>query len=172
MVTSKNSAAMRSSASVESRLPVDDEELLAQCALFDVHRVSRAMTVLYNAYLRETGLSMAQFTLLRNIAAMAPAGIKQIAEAMLMDRTSVTRLLEPLIKQQLIVIEVGEDRRYRSVVVTPEGLAAVARSETAWLKAQRELFKRIGSAQWRTMRTALRKTLHLVREMEESVGDA
>ncbi|WP_137923780.1 MarR family winged helix-turn-helix transcriptional regulator [Cupriavidus sp. 2SB] len=148
-------------------LPQDDLELLDQCTLFDVHRLSRLLTGIYNGYLRESGLTIAQFTLLRNIHALAPAGMKRIAEAMLMDRTSVTRLIEPLIKDGLLRDEVGQDRRYRNIVLTAKGLVAVTRSEEAWSRAQEDLYNRIGAKQWRTLRTALRDTIQLVRAMSD-----
>ncbi|WP_454743275.1 MarR family winged helix-turn-helix transcriptional regulator [Cupriavidus necator] len=148
-------------------LPEDDRELLDQCTLFDVHRLARLLTSLYNGYLRESGLTIAQFTLLRNIHALAPAGMKRIAEAMLMDRTSVTRMIEPLLKEGLLRDEVGEDRRYRNLVLTAKGLVAITRSEEAWSRAQEDLYSRIGAKQWRTLRTALRDTTQLVREMND-----
>jgi DNA-binding MarR family transcriptional regulator len=147
-------------------VPRRDAELLEQCALFDVHRLSRALTVLYNKHMRETGLTMAQFTLLRNIAALAPAGMTQIAEAMLMDRTSVTRLIEPLIQLGLLTTEPGVDRRVRNVIVTAQGLAALERSERAWRQAQQEFYDCVGPEQWRATRGALRTTLKMVREQD------
>lgn len=147
-----------------------DAELLDQCALFDVHRLGRVMSALYNQHMRETGMTMAQFTLLRNIAAMAPAGITQIADAMLMERTSVTRLIEPLIQRGYLATEPGEDRRVRNVIVTKEGLAAVKNSERAWKSAQLEFYETIGPEQWRATRGALRATLKLVRDRILSSG--
>ncbi len=148
-------------------MPEEDTRLVEQCLLFDVHRLGRAMTSLYNAYLRETDLTIAQFTLLRNIAAMAPVGMTEIAEAMLMDRTSVTRLIEPLVKRDLIATEAAQDKRRRNVVVTRRGLATVAKSEKAWRDAQSDLLARVGPEQWRGLRGALRQTLRLVRETED-----
>lgn len=150
-------------------LPNNDKDLLTQCALFDVHRLSRLLTGMYNSYLRDTGLTMAQFTLLRNIDVLAPAGMKQIAHAMLMDRTSVTRLIDPLIKQGFLTDSVGEDRRFRNIIVTAKGQSAIAKSEGAWTLAQQELFKCIGSEQWRSLRTALRDTIHVVRDNHEDI---
>ena len=83
-----------------------------------------------------------------------------------MDRTSVTRLIEPLIQRGLLATEPGEDRRVRNVIATKEGLAALHRSERAWREAQREFYDCVGPAQWRATRGALRTTLKLVREQE------
>jgi len=110
---------------------------------------------------------MAVFTLLRNIAAMRPTGISQIADAMLMDRTSVTRLIDPLIKSGYLKAEsVPEDRRVRNISVTSAGRKALARSRGAWQEAQKDLYDIIGSDQWMSMRRALRDTVRMVREQE------
>lgn len=147
--------------------------LLEQCALFDLHRASRVLTTLYNAHLRETGMTMALFTLLRNIAALSPAGVSQIADAMLMDRTSVTRLIDPLIKSGYLTSEPGlEDRRVRNISITPAGLEALERSRGAWQAAQQELFDIIGADQWMVMRRALRETVHMVRKQQEAAGSS
>lgn len=155
----------RSHGSAAAKRSLQQVHLLEQCALFDLHRASRVLTTLYNGHLRESGMTMALFTLLRNIAALSPAGVTQIADAMLMDRTSVTRLIDPLIKNGYLKSEPGlEDRRVRNISITPAGLKALARSQDAWQEAQQELFKIIGPEQWMAMRRALRDTVHMVRK--------
>jgi DNA-binding MarR family transcriptional regulator len=152
---------------------VKDAAMLDQCALFDLHRTSRVLTTLYNAHLRVTGMTMAQFTLLRNIAALSPAGVTQIAEAMLMDRTSVTRLVEPLIKTGYLVSKSGEsDRRVRNISITAAGRRAIEKSHEAWQNAQQELYDIIGKDQWLSMRRALRDTVHMVRDKHGALGEA
>ncbi|WP_254601404.1 MarR family winged helix-turn-helix transcriptional regulator [Burkholderia lata] len=146
------------------RGPTADLAFLDQCVLFDVHRVSRVLTALYNSHLREAGVTVTQFTLLQSINAIAPAGITRVAESMVMDRTSVTRLIEPLLAQGFLATEPGEDRRFRNLVVTKEGKKAIARAEPAWRAAQAELHSRVGTTQWLHMRDALRTTLKLMRQ--------
>jgi DNA-binding MarR family transcriptional regulator len=150
--------------------PTDKDALLEQCALFDVHRVARILTSHYNAHLRPSGLSMAQFTLIRNIAALGTGGqshMSKVAEAMLMDRTSVTRMIEPLVSNGLLeVLPNPADRRVRDVRVTRKGEQALVRSERCWKRAQEELYSTIGSKQWLAMRRALRETVHLVRHSD------
>lgn len=151
---------------------MDREALLNQCALFDVHRLSRVLTSMYNAKLRESGLTMVQFTILRNLAAMEITPITGLARALDMERTSVTRLLTPLQEGGLIGFSAEEDRRVRNVHITKKGLAALKRSEPAWREAQEALFGAIGEPAWLDLRTSLRKTLHAVREVNaEAVAD-
>ena len=91
--------------------PSEMADLVSQCALFDVNRLSRLLTGLYNEKMKEVPLSISQYTLLVNIEALAPARVTEVANAMLMDRTSVPRLTEPLITRGLLKIEQSEEDR-------------------------------------------------------------
>ena len=145
----------------------DDADLLSQCALFDVHRLGRILTGLYNAKMRDVPLSISQYTLVTNIAALQPARVTEVASAMLMDRTSVTRLIEPLISRGLLKMEQDtEHRRVRNLTVTVKGRSALQKSELAWQAAQREFHDIVGSEKWLLLRKTLRDTIHLVRDRQ------
>lgn len=147
-------------------------DLVSQCALFDVNRLSRLLTGLYNAKMKDVPLSISQYTLIVNIEALAPARVTEVANAMLMDRTSVTRLTEPLITRGLLKIEQGEeDRRVKNLTVTAKGRAALRASAQAWQDAQQALYDAIGPDQWKLLRKTLRDTVHMFRE-HELVEDA
>lgn len=141
--------------------------LLRECALFDIQRASRVVAGLYNAHLRDSGLTIAQFSLLRNIAALQPVGIVRLAGALAMERTSVTRLLEPLIDEALARASAGEDRRVRNIEVTATGMARIRAAGKGWRAAQRELLDTLGRTQWMAMRKALRTTVRRVKERKE-----
>lgn len=140
------------------------DRLLSECALFDIQRASRVVASLYNSHLRDAGITIAQWSLLRNIAAMQPVSIGRLAEALAMERTSVTRLVEPLIYHRLARSEAGDDKRVRNLEVTAKGMAKVRSGEKHWHAAQRELMATLGSGKWLAMRDSLRSTIRLVRE--------
>jgi DNA-binding MarR family transcriptional regulator len=157
--------------------PAGMAELVSQCALFDVNRLSRLLTGLYNEKMKDVPLSISQYTLVVNIEALAPARVTEVADAMLMDRTSVTRLTEPLITRGLLKIEQSEeDRRARNLTVTAKGRAALRASEQAWQDAQMAFYEAVGPEQWNILRKTLRDTIHIFREhereLEIATGDA
>jgi DNA-binding MarR family transcriptional regulator len=97
-----------------------------------------------------------------------------VASAMLMDRTSITRLTEPLIARGLLKIAQGEeDRRVKHLTVTAKGRAALRASEQAWQDAQRTVYEALGPEQWKLLRKTLRDTVHMFREhaLDESVSE-
>lgn len=148
--------------------PPRADPLLKECALFDLQRASRVISSLYNARLRASGITIAQFTLLRNIEALAPVSMARLAQAMAMERTSITRLIEPLIGRGLVETAAGEDRRVRNISLTPRARAQLRRARARWELAQADLMHALGPAQWRAMRDALRTTVKRVRQRHES----
>jgi DNA-binding MarR family transcriptional regulator len=140
------------------------DKLLSECALFDIQRASRAVAGLYNARLRSAGITVAQWSLLRNISHMGPVSVGRLADALAMERTSVTRLIEPLVELGYVRSFAGADRRVRNLELTAAGLAKVRAGKRHWHAAQRELMETLGACNWRAMRNSLRSTIRLVRE--------
>lgn len=146
----------------------NNNPLLNECALFNLQRASRVVSSLYNARLRGSGITIAQFSLMRSIEALQPVSMASLARAMAMDRTSITRVIEPLVASGLVTRSVGEDRRVREVALTAKGGRSVRRGKKRWEKAQQQLFDALGSKRWLALRTALRTTVRSVRDLEPS----
>ncbi len=146
----------------------NNNPLLNECAQFDLQRASRVVSSLYNARLRGSGITIAQFSLMRSIEALQPVSMASLARAMAMDRTSITRVIEPLVASGLVTRSVGEDRRIREVALTAKGSRSVRSAKKRWEKAQQQLFGALGSKRWLALRTALRTTVRSVRDLEPS----
>lgn len=146
-----------------------DSSLLTECALFDLQRASRVVSSLYNEKLRGCGITIAQFTLMRSIEALQPVGMARLAKAMAMDRTSVTRVIEPLVARGFVTASVGDDRRVRNLELTAKGSATTRRAKKRWEAAQRQLLGALGDREWLSLRKSLRATVRSVRDLEPSV---
>ncbi|MBP1778092.1 MAG: transcriptional regulator, MarR family [candidate division NC10 bacterium] len=123
------------------------------CAAF--RKAARALTLLYDAYLRPSGLRVTQYSLLKNVLARQPVGVNKLADATVTDRTTLTRNLRILQRRGLIEIREGEDRRAREVTVTPRGRDTVAKATPAWKRAQAYVIGQVGTAHWRILREEL-----------------
>ncbi len=139
--------------------------LLNECALFDLQRASRVISSLYNDRLRGCGITIAQFSLIRSIEALQPVGMARLAQAMAMDRTSVTRVIEPLLERGLVTASVGDDRRVRNLELTAKGSVVVRRATKRWEGAQRQLLGALGNGPWLALRKSLRTTVRRVRDL-------
>ena len=115
-----------------------------RCACANIRRTDRVVTGFYDERLALSGLSTTQFTLLSTLAQAAPISINRLAEFMEMDRTTLTRNLGLLMKQHLVRLEEGEDRRMRLVLLTGEGEQALGRAWPLWQEAQARIERAFG----------------------------
>ena len=104
-------------------------ELLAECACFDLRNATRAVSRMYEDFLRDEGLNGTQFSLLSLIRAGKELSISTLGRAMALDRTSITRALAPLERDGLIRSRPGADKRIRIVSVTNKGRKLVEDAE-------------------------------------------
>ena len=138
-------------------------ELLTECACFDLRRATRAVSRMYDDFLRDEGLNVTQFSLLRLIYVEKELSISTLGRYMVMDRTSITRALAPMERDGLIHSRSGADKRIRIVSVTNKGRKLVDDAEPKWRQAQEALIETIGEGRWRAMCTVLRDTTRMVR---------
>src|SRR4051812_38930012 len=90
-----------------------------RCTCFNLRKAARAVTQLYDEVMRPTGLRATQFSLLSVVWIAGRISITALAEAAVMDRTTLKRNLELLERAGLVRIQPGEDARVREVSLTP-----------------------------------------------------
>src|SRR5512138_470295 len=116
----------------------------AECAAAGLRRASRTLNQLYAGNLAPSGLEPTQFTLLVACAVAGAARMTALAEALAMDRTTLTRNLKPLERRGLVRVAEGDDRRVREVSLTPRGRAALAAAIPLWKSAQDDVSAAFG----------------------------
>ena len=92
-----------------------------ECACFSLRKAARAVTQLYDDALKPARVLATQLPLLATSARLERATVTKLAEAMVMDRTTLTRNLRPLERDGLLRTEPGADRRVREVSLTKKG---------------------------------------------------
>jgi len=116
----------------------------AACACGRLRRATRALTQLYDDAMAPAGLHVTQFSLLRTLARSGPARITDLAAAALLDRTALSRNLDPLLARGLVAIVPGRDARTREVSLTRAGIRAIRLAEPHWKRAQADVARRLG----------------------------
>ncbi len=106
-------------------------------------------------------LRATQFNLLVASALASEATVTQLAEALVMDRTTLTRNLKPLESQGLLTINAGTDRRKHLVRLTERGRQALATALPYWEQAQDRVVTRLGQPQWHTLLAELKTVVTL-----------
>jgi DNA-binding MarR family transcriptional regulator len=145
-------------------------ELLADCACFDLRKATRAVSRMYDDFLRDAGVNVTQFSQLRLIGAEQEISVATLGRYMVMDRSSVTRALAPLERDGLINSRPGADKRFRLVSLTNKGRKLVEDAEPKWRRAQEALMEAIGANRWSMMCSLLRDTTRLVRRRTVDVA--
>lgn len=131
-----------------ARMPLD-------CVCLGLRRASRLVTRHYEAHLRTEDLTAGQFSVLAAMAAGQDLRTT-IADALGMDRSTLSRTVQPLIDRGLVATSVGTtDRRIRRLVLTPTGLEVLARAIPLWQRAQAERARLLAPLHWDDVRAAL-----------------
>lgn len=136
--------------------------MLATCACLNLRKASRVVTQIYDEALQPSGLRSTQLPVLITLATDEPMTISNLAGELLMERTSLARLLRPLEIAGLIKIAPGEDRRTRGVSLTERGQDAIVEAIPLWEKAQAFVVDRLGRRRWRDLRENLSAAVTLV----------
>jgi DNA-binding MarR family transcriptional regulator len=115
------------------------------CACGRLRRATRALTQLYDDAMAPAGVRITQFSLLRTLGRDGPLRICDLAERLLLDRTALSRNLDPLIEQGHVDLVRGLDARTREAALTRKGLAALRAATPHWMRAQKQVAARLGN---------------------------
>lgn len=116
------------------------------CANANLRRAARSSTQMYDQFLVPSGLQITQFTLLVSCAIAGPVPITNLADVLVMDRTTLARNLKPLEKRGLVKISEGKDRRVRLVELREKGYDVLMKALPLWRNAQLQIEKGFGKA--------------------------
>ncbi|NOT12598.1 MAG: winged helix-turn-helix transcriptional regulator [Methylococcaceae bacterium] len=114
------------------------------CVGFNLRKATRAVTQLYDEMLRPAGIRVTQYSLLVVLKIVGPVLVTDLAEKIVMDRTTLSRNLELMEKQGLVNVVPGEDRRTRCVTITESGSAVLLEAYPLWQHAQDKIRESMG----------------------------
>ena len=131
------------------------------CACTTLRKAARAVGRLYDSALAGTGLTANQLAILRSLARTGPQPLSRLAEAMVMDRTSLYRALSPLERADQVSIEAAGTGRARVARLTPEGRRVMEAAAASWESVQGRLVGDFGPSAWSAMAESLRDIIAL-----------
>lgn len=142
------------------------------CVCYNTRKAARAITRLYDDLLRPSGVRATQLTLLMVVEALGEPSITELAEQLVMDRTTLARDLRPMEAAGWVAVAPGTDRRTRIVRLTPAGGAALRAALPLWRAAQAALVDRgVGESEWARMRGDLSRLVTLAQRSPRPVED-
>jgi MarR family transcriptional regulator for hemolysin len=120
--------------------------------------VSRKTRTLFNARVRETGLTLARARTLLRIARSGAANQRELAEELEIETATLVRLIDGLETQGLIErCSVEGDRRAKQVVLTREGTAEAKLVDGMVDRIREEVLSEIGDADLQLFHSVLKR---------------
>jgi DNA-binding MarR family transcriptional regulator len=130
------------------------------CACLQLRKVTRKVTQMYDRALEPVGLTTAQFSALSFINRTPDVSVGDVAARLVMDPTTATRLLRPLMRDKLIELASSkEDKRRRAIRLTPKGRKTYENALPLWRAAQNSLGETLGKPQFRALWDTLQTSL-------------
>lgn len=113
------------------------------CTGARLRRLTRRVTAFYEHHMRDSGLKLSQYSLLAQLAHSAQS-LTTLADRMEVDRTTLTRNLQPLLQRGWIEEFSGSDARQRLFALTASGERVRRAARVRWRQAQAALETHLG----------------------------
>ena len=126
----------------------------AACACTALRKASRAVTRLYDEAMADTGMSVIQFSILCHLGQHGPLPLMELADLLVMERTTLYRALNPLRRRNWVLLSDGTARA-KSASLAAGGTKALAAATGAWEAAQEGLLERLGLEEWMRLESSL-----------------
>ena len=136
--------------------PVDESIVdFLPCACASIRRASRAVTQLYDQWLRAHGIEGPQFALLAILDRLGETNQSTMGQRFDLEKTTLSRNLKVLKQKGWIETLPGHDARERRVRLTANGRHRLAAARPTWKKAQAQLRFALSEHDWN-------RTLHVL----------
>lgn len=142
------------------------------CTSFKLRQLSRRVSQHYDRVVAASGLKTTQYSLLSQVEHLGPVRPSDLAAAMAMDNSTLTRNLQLLVADGWVEIGPGEDGRSRLVAITAAGHAKRIEAQRDWKRAQLALNERLGTARVAELHALLDDCLATLSDTELENSDA
>jgi DNA-binding MarR family transcriptional regulator len=126
--------------------PAGTAALPRGCTNFKLRQLTRRVSQHYDRIVAGAGLKTTQYSLLAQIESLGPVRPSDLAAAMAMEPSTLTRNLQPLVANGWVELGPGADGRSRLVTATAAGRAKRGEAQRDWKRAQLALNERLGAA--------------------------
>jgi len=141
------------SASAAGRLAILS---IGLCNCSALRKATRRVSQLYDDALAAYGIKVTQRSILEHIADAGAPSVSELANAMAMDRSAMTRNLQPLEREGWVKALINpNDRRSRYISLTAAGQAKLVETFDAWKTAQAGFERTFGQKAAADLRAAL-----------------
>ena len=115
------------------------------CTALRFRKAARRVSQIYDEHLAPYGVTITQYGLLAHIQRLEGISIGELAAELVMDPTTLTRNLRPLITHDFVAVAPGKrDKRARALRLTVEGRETLRKGAAGWRAAQRNMADVLG----------------------------
>jgi len=130
---------------------LNDPNNCIMCTLNQLRKATRAVAKINDAALAPIHLKSTQFSLLVTLEKCGDIPLSELANRLVMERTTLTRNLKPLIEKGFISSKTEQDKRLRILSITLQGKQTLLEAEPLWRDAQLSLVNKIEKERWSTL---------------------
>ncbi len=139
------------------------------CTNFKLRQLVRRVSQRYDVEVGKAGLKTTQYSLLSHVLKLGPIRPGDLAAAMTMDASTLTRNLKPMLAAGWLQMSAGDDGRSRLVHITDAGRDKRAEAQRHWKAAQDGLNQLLGVDRVRAIHALVDDSLALLQPVS---GDA
>jgi len=143
------------------------------CTNFKLRQLSRRVSQRYDQELAKAGIKTTQYSLLTHLVKLGPIRPGDLAQAMTMDASTLTRNVKPLVAAGWVELGAGADGRSRLVGLTAAGHGKWIESRRHWRVAQASLNQLLGAERVQALHVLIDDSLSLLATLpfSEDVDD-
>jgi DNA-binding MarR family transcriptional regulator len=131
------------------------------CLCQRIQRAGRIIGRRFDEAFRPLGINNWQFSILIALKYLGSPTIGELADALGMDRTTVTKNLKPLSRRTLLRVSADEhDARARRITLTEAGEAILAEAGDGWRQAQQSVTAHIPPEEFAVLASSLERFQH------------
>ena len=115
------------------------------CYCLKIRRTAAVITNFYDKTLRSCGITARQYSLLFHISKKEHCSIRELADAVSLDRSTLARSLRPLYQYSFIVDIKESGARNSCLELTPSGRETLKQANQLWKRAQESVQQTLGA---------------------------
>lgn len=141
------------------------------CTNLQLRQLTRRVSQWYDVEMARCGLKTTQYSLLSYVVKLGPIRPADLAQALTMEPSTLTRNLQPLIAAGWVEVAAGADGRSRAISATPAGRAKRTEAQRHWKLAQERINQTLGVPRVLALHALIQESLALLSPQDTGADD-
>lgn len=142
------------------------------CTNYRIRQLMRQVSQHYDAELARAGLKGTQYALMGHVIQLGPVRPGELARALRMDASTLTRNMKPLLEAGWLSLAPGPDGRSRTVNITDAGRGKWTEAREHWKRAQEHINQVLGEERVVALHALIDESLDLLTPHEQGATES